>query len=79
MAALSFCFTLSGIAPDFIIDGKNALVVPFKNSEAIYQAMIQILDDENLRSRLQQEAHVGMEEKFALSRMVKQLEELYEN
>jgi glycosyltransferase involved in cell wall biosynthesis len=78
-AGVPSIFTLSGIAPDFIVDEKNALAVPFKNSEAIYEAMMRILQDENLRNRLKQEAYFSVEEKFALSRMIHRLEKLYEN
>ena len=78
-AGVPSIFTLSGIAPDFIIDGKNALVVPFKNSEAIYKSMLLILENEELRNKLKQVASYSVEEKFKLSRMIEQLENLYEN
>ena len=45
-------FTRSGIANEMIIDGENALVVPYQNSEAIYQATKRILTDPVLRDRL---------------------------
>jgi glycosyltransferase involved in cell wall biosynthesis len=72
-------FTMAGIAPDFVVDGKNALVVPFKNSEAIYEAIRRIINDDNLRKRLQHEGHISVKHKFELHRMINQLEELYEN
>jgi glycosyltransferase involved in cell wall biosynthesis len=78
-AGVPSIFTLSGIAPDFVVDNKNALVVPFKNSEAIYEAMLKILKDENLAEKLKQEGYKTVTGKFDLSRMINQLEGLYES
>lgn len=78
-AGVPSIFTLSGIAPDFIVDNKNALVVPFKNSESIYQAMLKILNDESLRKNLKEEGYKSVKAKFDLSRMINQLEALYES
>ena len=38
-------FTISGVANEFIIDGKNALTVDYKNSFEIYDAIIQYLEN----------------------------------
>jgi len=38
-------FTLSGIAPEFLVHEENSMVVAFKDSDAIYQAMITILEN----------------------------------
>jgi glycosyltransferase involved in cell wall biosynthesis len=76
-AGVPSVFTRSGIAPDFITDGKNALVVPFKNSVAIYEAMLKIMKDEGLRENLRQEGEKTVQDKFELSRMINQLETLY--
>ena len=78
-AGVPSIFTLSGIAPDFVVDNKNALVVPFKNSEAIYEAMLKILKDENFAEKLKQEGYKTVTGKFDLSRMINQLETLYES
>jgi glycosyltransferase involved in cell wall biosynthesis len=72
-------FTLAGIAPDIIVDGKNALVVPFKNSEAIFEAMLQILQNDSLKNNLQRAGHDTVTNKFEMRQMIDQLEELYEN
>ena len=77
-AGVPSIFTLSGIAPDFIVDNKNAMVVPFKNSEGIYQAMLKILKDESLAENLKQEGYKSVTGKFDLARMINQLEVLYE-
>jgi len=71
-------FTLSGIAPDFIEDGKNALVVPFRDAEAIYQSVLRILEDRELKEKLTAGGWNSVKERFALQHMIKQLEEVYE-
>ncbi|XZF13814.1 glycosyltransferase family 4 protein [Chitinophagaceae bacterium MMS25-I14] len=76
-AGVPSVFTLSGIAPDFIENGKNALVVPFKDSNAIYEAMLAILGNEELRKKLKQEGWNSVKDRFALQQMIHQLENLY--
>ncbi|HLG33691.1 MAG TPA: glycosyltransferase family 4 protein [Bacteroidia bacterium] len=70
-------FTLSGIANEFIIDRQNALVVPYKNSEAVYYAIQELLTDSELASELLENGKKGLEEKFSLHNMISSLEELY--
>lgn len=54
----AFCYgtpmvcTMSGVANDLIIHQHNALVVPYKNSTEIAQAMKAILSDDELKARL---------------------------
>jgi glycosyltransferase involved in cell wall biosynthesis len=45
-------FTLSGIAREFIQDSKNALVVPYKNSDAICVCVRCLLEDDRLKEQL---------------------------
>ena len=77
-AGVPSVFTLSGIAPDFIEDGKNALLVPFRDSDAIYRAMIRIMEEDGLKERLTSEGWKSVKKRFALQKMVTQLEEIYE-
>jgi glycosyltransferase involved in cell wall biosynthesis len=78
-AGVPSIFTLSGIAPDFIVDNKNAIIVPFKNSKAIYEGMLRIIGDESLQENLRKEGYETVTGKFELSRMISQLEALYES
>ncbi len=71
-------FTLSGIAPDFIEHEKNALVVPFHDSEPIYKSVIRILEEPGLKEKLITNGWNSVKERFALQHMIKQLEDLYE-
>lgn len=72
-------FTLSGIAADFIVDGRNALVVPFKDSEAIYSAMTKILTDGELQKKLKSNGWDSVKDRFRLKTMIDQLELIYLN
>jgi len=71
-------FTLSGVAPEFIVNEENALVVPFRDSESIYQALLRILNDVELRNRLMASGRQSAKQ-FPLSKMTEQLSQLYDN
>jgi glycosyltransferase involved in cell wall biosynthesis len=71
-------FTLSGIAPDFIRDGENALIVPFCDSEAIYSALTRLLEDKSLRVRLSKNGPISVKERFDLPVMINALDNLYQ-
>jgi len=45
-------FTLSGIANEFIVDKENALVVPYKDSNAIYEATKKLIENKDLQEKL---------------------------
>lgn len=44
--------TLSGIAAEYIRHREHAWVVPYCNSEAIYEGILTLLNDESLRQHL---------------------------
>lgn len=71
-------FTLSGIAPEFIRDNENALVVPFKDSGAIYQATLRLLSDGSLRTRLVENGRASLAS-FTLEKMINAHRALYRN
>lgn len=75
-AGIPSVFTKSGIANDFIEDERNALVVPFRNSEAIYSALLRVLTDETLRESLILEGKKSVE-KFDFHNMADQLDSIY--
>jgi glycosyltransferase involved in cell wall biosynthesis len=70
-------FTLSGIAPEFIKHGHNALVVGYKNPEEIAAAILRLLEDETLRDWLKKEGKDSVA-RFSLNEMLIKLENLYE-
>ena len=75
-AGIPSVFTLSGVAKEFIVNRKNALVVDFQNSNAIYNATMELLKDESLRNILIQNGQQSVQS-FALDVFIKKLEELY--
>ena len=76
-AGIPSVFTLSGVAPEFIKDKKNALVVDFENSDQIYEAMVTLLDDDGLRTRLAAQGKQDVREMFGIEKMIRRLEEIY--
>lgn len=76
-AGIPSIFTLSGIANEFIIDQQNALVVPFKNTEAIYSAMMTLAENKALQTKLIANGEKDVFSRFSLSQMISSLEQLY--
>jgi len=70
-------FTLSGIAHDFIEDGKNALVVPYCDSEAIYNALHRLLTDASLTAELACHGRRDVIDRFEGLRLGRDLDEFY--
>lgn len=70
-------FTLSGIANSFVEDGKNALVVPHENAEAIYKAMKTMLADKDLQTRIAEQGYKDVWERYHIDDMFKRLDEVY--
>lgn len=77
-AGIPSIFTLSGIAQDFIVEGQNALTVPFKDSDAIYQALLRLRNEAGLREKLSRQGMRSVSERFTLKKMIEQLELMYD-
>ncbi len=76
-AGIPSVFTLSGIAREFIHNEQNALVVPFCNQEAIYEACKRLLTDDTLRIRLIDQGRADVCRLFPVERMIAELSALY--
>ncbi len=72
-------FTLSGVAPEFIQDGRNALVVPFCDSTAIEKALLRLLHDASLRNHLISQGRTDAFALFDSSIMSTALERFFRN
>lgn len=70
-------FTLSGIANDFIENRKNALVVSHQNSEEIFHAILELLENQNLRNKITSNGIKDVSERFEISNMMERLDQLY--
>lgn len=76
-AGIPSVFTLSGIAREFVVDKKNALVVDFKNPKQIYLAINTLLTDKQMAANLAAQGMKDVEANFSLPLMIKKLEEIY--
>ena len=76
-ASVPSVFSLSGIAPEFIKNEKNALVVPFQDSEAIYQQIIQLLQNPTMAQQLTAQGKKDVQESFGLKKMIERLKVIY--
>lgn len=77
-AGIPSIFTLSGITPEFITHHQNAWVVPFRDSEAIYGAMQEIISGDVLREKIISQGKEDVHKLFTLEQMINKLEHLYE-
>jgi glycosyltransferase involved in cell wall biosynthesis len=79
MAARVPCIiTLSGIASEFVQHRKHALVVPYRNSELIKDAIFDLLNSEELRSQLVTDSERIIGEQFSIEEMINEIEALYD-
>lgn len=77
-AGIPSVFTLSGVAREFIVHEKNALVVDFQQSVPIYEAIQRILTDPGLRESMIKQGQSDVRIMFSLHEMIRKLEDLYE-
>jgi len=75
-AGVPSIFTLSGIAPEFVVHKNNAMVVDFENSQQIYLAMKEILESDKLKEQLKSNGLDSIKE-FNLENFINRLSDLY--
>ena len=75
-AGVPSIYTLSGIANDFIKHENNALVVDYKSSRQIADAIQRLLSDNELRNKLIKNGQESVQ-RFDLPIMIEKLERLY--
>lgn len=68
--------TLSGVACDLIKDGKNAVVVDYKNSEAIYNGVKKVLENQDLKKRMVLEGKADVRE-YSFEKKFVKLKNIY--
>lgn len=76
-AGIPSIVTLSGVAREFIVPEENALVVPFKDSQAIYDSMIRLLNDPFLCEKLASNGLNSVQGLFSFEDYILKLQELY--
>ncbi|GAB4129692.1 MAG: hypothetical protein Fur0027_14770 [Raineya sp.] len=77
-AGVPSVFTLSGVASEFIEDEKNALIVDFCNSKAIFKASCRLITDKNLQETLIKTGKESVKNMFTLQTHLSRLQKLYE-
>ena len=70
-------FSLSGIANEFIVNRQNALVVPYQNSDAIFNAITELLDNKKLSHEIVENGKKDVVKLFQLKEMINKLKDLY--
>lgn len=70
-------FTLSGVAGDFIKNNVNAAVVPFKDSDAIFEAMQTLLGDDETRRKIIEQGREDVYHLFQAQKMADEFDALY--
>ncbi len=76
-AGIPSVFTLSGVASEFVVDQKNALVVDFCDSKGIYKAIKHYLSDENFKNSIVEQGREDVKS-FGVKRYLRNLEKLYD-
>ncbi len=76
-AGIPLICTHSGVSPEFVLHGENAWVVPYHNSEEIFNGMIKILADKNFAEQLKNNALKKVAGDFSVEAMIQKLEEIY--
>lgn len=77
LAELPCVFTKSGIVNEFIINNQDAIMVDYKNSTEILEAMCSITEDEILKKELKNAKKRGLCNKFSVYLTVRKHENLY--
>jgi glycosyltransferase involved in cell wall biosynthesis len=72
-------FTISGIASEFIVHEKNALVIPYKNPGAIADASVRLLTDKTLAADVSNRGRADAERLFSIDVMINRLDRLYKS
>ena len=61
-----------------ITDGVNGLLVPVKDSHAMAEAIVKLIEDRELLAKLGAGARAEYEKKFTAEAMTRQLEAIYD-
>lgn len=68
----------TGGIPSVIDDGRDGLLVPPQDSKSLAQAILRLIQEENLRRCLGLAARQKVEEKFDVRKMAQEIEKVYE-
>ena len=71
--------TKVGGVPEVVLDGETGILVPPKNPDALAQAILKLLTNPVLSKGMGQAGRIRVEKYFAIGRMVKETEKVYNN
>jgi glycosyltransferase involved in cell wall biosynthesis len=64
--------------PDVVQDGVNGLLVPARNPVALAEAMLKLLENAELRSKMGCQARETVMSRYLMDGMIRRFTELYE-
>lgn len=70
--------TRVGGVPDVVVDGKTGFLVPPRDSNALANAIIRLLKDEDMRQRMGEAGRRRVDPAFGVEAMVSKIESVYE-
>jgi len=70
--------TKTGGNPELVIQGKTGFLVPVGNEKALAKALLQLLKNPELRSRMGQAGRKRLEQQFTMDRILSQYRVLYQ-
>jgi len=71
--------TDTGGVKEVIVEGKSGFLVPSRDMNKMSQRLAVLLNDENLRTQIGQNARKSLDSNFALTNMIRKSESLYED
>ena len=69
---------ITGI-PEIVEDGVSGLLVPSRDEGALAEAMIRLLEDQELRSQLGENGRIRVEERFDIRKNIQQYRDLFDS
>jgi glycosyltransferase involved in cell wall biosynthesis len=70
--------TTAGGIPEVVVDGETGLLVPPRDHEAMASAIVTLLKDEGLRTRMGEAGRARAESLFTADRMVQETLKVYQ-
>ncbi|MDB5261003.1 MAG: hypothetical protein JWQ14_284 [Adhaeribacter sp.] len=78
-ASVPMVCTLSGVANEFVVNEKNAMVVKYQDATDIYRAIKKLLDAPALVQRITENAQADIQERFSKEMMISKLSQAFSN
>ena len=78
-AGLAVIVTSVGVIPDFLDNNEHAIIIPPTDTKALENAMINIINDYDLRIRLSKKGQILAQNKFSTNKEILKLKEIIKN